>query len=118
MYWWCGVDTELRIGKLSSLLPLINSSVSARREDQGRLIWAVLTRHIRGKVLHVVTSNLMLGAVTAASLLACCLEAKWRRHTIEAKSHHNVYAFVYMSCNLCEISCDSADWAQLPVQSL
>lgn len=65
------IDSKLWKGELSSLSPELDSCLDLRRPQQ---IW--LLRRLRGvgnqsrRTVHVVTTDLMLGTITAGSMLA------------------------------------------------
>lgn len=63
-------DLKIRIGKASSLLPLLDAVLGTGREEDVGLLWTTLFLRLRFHTFHVIASNLMLGAISAAMELA------------------------------------------------
>lgn len=61
--WWEHLQAWVR--KAPRLLPLIDSTLGARREDQRGLLGTMLAVGICPDVFQVVTANLVLGTVPA-----------------------------------------------------
>ena len=67
---------ELRVGKVARLLPNIEHVLNSRRRGQWHLVSWCLDLCFRPLLIHVVTADLMLCAVTADSIISSGTKVK------------------------------------------